>query len=138
MVGRTRRQNSLQVFGMAAAICLLLATQAVDFYHDTFVNHQVCAEHNEVLDNIAADARSAILHAPPDTAFRLDSGHSREGHSHCLFHGTAGGTRSPLREDPCTLLQRNGCGLVLSSAAGCTGAAQIAVLLQAPKNSPPA
>lgn len=133
---RQRHPHPISLAGVVAAILLLLAAQAADFYHDNFVRHEVCSDHNELVDA----GPGLAIRSSQNTGTEVGAGpeHSQQGHSHCLFHGASASRRSPLREYHFVLAENNSSEIVVSNTARYRGPPQVSLILQAPKNSPPA
>lgn len=139
MLRHSTRRSLLPKLGVLAAICALLATQAVSFYHDTFIRHRLCQDHNELVHESVFSAKQLTASGDQTRVERRsESGHSRDSHTHCLFHGTSGAKGSPLHE--LALIHRDEVGskLIFLASVRATGPPQVAHILQAPKTSPPA
>jgi|GEM_PF-1550369 len=138
MLPKRPRPSLLTTLGVVSSICLLLAIQAIGFYHDNFVTHRVCAEHHDLIDDAAGVLQVSTAVQSLDDGVSSSSKHSREGHSHCPFHGSIGTRCSLLCGHAFILEEHDPPKLVLSSTIRRTEIPRVPVILLAPKNSPPA
>ena len=123
--------------GFAAALAVVaLAGQLSSFAHLVLVRHVTCAEHGDLIEVGRERAITTTVSRQAVTAVGAASAEETHGHEHCLI--------APMRRDRLAL----GSGAVHDSAHidayGTIGVARaqaiapaIAVIVLAPKNSPP-
>ena len=132
--GRARRA------GMRSTSTLLLAAQLATLGHLSIVRHTICREHGEAIHSGSPGGAQALrpTHqvAPADPALAGGGQPAAHSHDHCLAQAK---TRErfallPVPElIPAPLLV----AATFPSLAGVSMAPAVAVLLLAPKNSPP-
>lgn len=122
---------------VVAVLCL--SSQLASFTHMLCVRHVTCPEHGELID-VPAVAVGAP-HAPAAESIASDSGQAAHAHDHCLVAAIAAQAMAPSSpptrcEGAAGPVQRT-TERVVARPEPVPAPASIALLLLAPKSSPP-
>ncbi|MGZ6235496.1 MAG: hypothetical protein ACXVGO_14805 [Mycobacterium sp.] len=136
-VRRLRRNSATRGFAAALAV-VALAGQLSSFAHLVLVRHVTCAEHGDMIEvghERALVATAARRHAPATVVGNASEADSH-GHEHCLI--------APMRRDRLavgTPISFDSAHIDAYGTIGRVGADEIAppiaIVVLAPKNSPP-